>query len=407
MGQKSRYVLPAVVNPSTSTCYAVPVPDDPQHLAAFMGAIYGLSKPYEWQNDPAHTAIDVGAVWREIFDNLEVCMPVEFRQFDDCTLQASFDGGSTWSTIFQADACVAQGILDAIDSGTVSPGGQQAPGGNPTPGQCYSYNVKLDGNGRWKAPIPVVANDTITVTQAQGGWYDGDAFPIGFWNCPSGDQYQLGDCASGSGTTQPTDPEPTINHMRLIGNIASEAAPFFDMYNLTYTVTAATATDAEFYLQANDSTLGDNQGSITLKVEICRGLACDTYDWKVSTQGFVVLPIRPYGTWSGGVGWSAQTNHVGNYSIYLTKPIVNHSFIKSIRVKGVGDGDNLGFGLQVSADSDGASINTPTGPFDHTFDCNWIVEASEGFVVIIGDGTIGSGIKLEEIEFCYSGLSPF
>jgi hypothetical protein len=72
MGQKAKWVLPTVVNPGVQRCYQVKVPDDPQHIAAFFGAMYALTKPYNWEDDSAHTAIDVGAVWDDIYQQLAV-----------------------------------------------------------------------------------------------------------------------------------------------------------------------------------------------------------------------------------------------------------------------------------------------------------------------------------------------
>jgi len=59
-----------VVDPADSVCFQVPVPNDRQHIAAFLGAVYELAKPYKWANDDAHTAIQVGAVWLAIFEAL-------------------------------------------------------------------------------------------------------------------------------------------------------------------------------------------------------------------------------------------------------------------------------------------------------------------------------------------------
>ena len=110
----SRWVLPEVVDPLTTVCFQVPVPNDIHHIAAFKGAIFELAKAYSWQNDDAHTAKDVAAVWLNIFNNLEECtMQVQFRQIEDCFLQASFDGGDTWANIFDASACVTQAFSTA------------------------------------------------------------------------------------------------------------------------------------------------------------------------------------------------------------------------------------------------------------------------------------------------------
>lgn len=65
-----RWALPEVVDPENRLCYSVPVPDDRLHIAAFMGALFLLTKPYSWANDEDHTALDVAAVWKPIFDEV-------------------------------------------------------------------------------------------------------------------------------------------------------------------------------------------------------------------------------------------------------------------------------------------------------------------------------------------------
>lgn len=60
------YELPEVVNPPTIT-FCIEVPDDEIHLRAFWGALWALSRPYNWSDDEAHTALEVGAVWRDLW----------------------------------------------------------------------------------------------------------------------------------------------------------------------------------------------------------------------------------------------------------------------------------------------------------------------------------------------------
>lgn len=273
----SRWPLPLVVNPSDSICYCVPVPNDIYHIAAFKGAMFELTKAYSWGNDTAHTAIDAAAVWKVIFDNLTTCPTVQFQQPIPCLLQASFDGGVTWVTIYDGSDCVAQGINDAIDAGTISGGSQPPAGGTGTPGQCYKYKVTLNGNSQWHAPIPVSVGDVITVSNVQGAWYDGAAFPVGPWNCGNGDIFALGVC-SGSPSYDGADPCTPAPHMYLIGHIASEPTPYFGMYNGAHNMSSPGPDD--FFLQANDSVLADNQGSLTFDVEICINATCPpTADW--------------------------------------------------------------------------------------------------------------------------------
>lgn len=334
MGQKARYVLPEVVEPSTSVCYMVPVPNDPQHIAAFMGAIFGLSKPYEWQNDPAHTAIDVGAVWLNIFNNLEQCSGMTlYRQIDSCILEASNDGGSTWEVIFDASSCVREGIVDAIQDGTISGGGSQPPGGSGTSGQCYRYTVSIAGDSKWIAPIPVENGDSIQVISATGAWYNGAASPVGVWNCPDGKVYALGVCG-GTPTSLPDDPVPSIGTMRLIGFLDDASPQYFDMYEQTHIVDSV-AGPTQFFLQANDDPLSDNEGSITVVVEICKGQWCYDVDFSVSNGGWSTHPRAGEpgcnGSYVSGSGWSSagcqpggtfQRVSIGNNSLDLSGSVV-------------------------------------------------------------------------------------
>ena len=98
---RAKWVLPAIINPSDSVDFCVPVPNDRQHIAAFRGAMQTLGSAIFWQDDDAHTAKDVAAVWRYIANNLEHCMAcidIMFR-VSGGYIQESCDGGSTWSNV--------------------------------------------------------------------------------------------------------------------------------------------------------------------------------------------------------------------------------------------------------------------------------------------------------------------
>jgi len=305
----AKWVLPATVNPPTSTCIMVPVPDDPMHMAAFLGAIADLGSGYKWQDDPLHKAKDVAKVWQEIADNLSECTPmIQFRQSDDCTLQVSFDGGVIWNSIFNAYICARGAAQDQIQSdlndGTLGGGGQQPGQGGGIPGQCYDYSITLQGNNRWLAPISLEADDTIEVTLATGAWWDGDIGQA--WKCPSGVEFILGTCNDLSHNTDSGDPLPSLYHMRLIGNLPEDGTtPYFDMFNTLYTVPGGVTAGA-LYLQANDGALGDNEGSINCHVQICKNTTgvCFNFNFLTSDGGWHAYTNDPnYGVWTDGVGW--------------------------------------------------------------------------------------------------------
>jgi len=279
----ARYDLPAVVAPSTSICFQVPVPNDPMHIAAFKGQIMALSRAYSWGNDAAHTALDVAAVWKPIFDGLEPCemVAIRLKPTDFCTIQLSLDGGSTWSDVADLSACAHAAAVDEIDQarqrGDLSGGSQQPGQGAGTPGQCYDYDITLHGNDRWHAPISIGAGDTIEVSSESGAWWDGNS--LGPWYCPDGLIFVLGACG-GSPVTQSGDPIPTLAHMRIIANLPADATtPYFDMFDTLYVVPDGVS-QGELYLQPNDGDLSDNQGSINLHVQVCKKVWCHRWDFQ-------------------------------------------------------------------------------------------------------------------------------
>jgi hypothetical protein len=73
MGQRARWVLPETVDPGVYQCWSVKVPDDINHVAAFKGAVYELTRANNWENDELHTAKDVADVWKQQFLDMSVC----------------------------------------------------------------------------------------------------------------------------------------------------------------------------------------------------------------------------------------------------------------------------------------------------------------------------------------------
>jgi hypothetical protein len=282
VAKTARYVLPATIDPADSVCFQVQVPNDPQHIAAFKGQILDLTWSRLWQHDATNGADQTSRVWKRVFDNLTECdvINIRLKPTNFCMIQLTNDGGATWTDVADLSACANAAAVDyvqqRIDYGTLSGGGQQPGQGGGTPTQCYDYDITLTGSQRWNSPVAVETDDIITVTNAQGAWFDGDLLSLQ-WNCPDGTPYSLGTCV-GSTHLDAGDPLPTSPHMMLVGNIPGATVPYFDMYNTTYTVPASVPS-SELFLQANDGVLTDNQGSINLHVQICKGGWVHAFDF--------------------------------------------------------------------------------------------------------------------------------
>lgn len=236
-----------------------------------------------------------------------------------CGVQWSEDNGDNWETIDLSECInsIANGAIgQAIDDGLLQrAGGQPSPSAPPDTGACVTHHVKLSGNDVWLCPSPVSSWDTITVTNGSGGW--GDGIIVDAWACPDGTQYALGTCGSENDTVT-EDPLNTAPHMCLIGKVVST---YFDAFRDGYTVPPGVV-DQPFILQANDSLLSDNLGSIEFDVEVCSNNApagCYEFDFTADDGGFSVYHYPGLG-WGAGEyitdeGWQG-TFYVDSY--YLT-----------------------------------------------------------------------------------------
>jgi len=239
------------------------------------GALMQLTKWNNWQLDGTDSAARASSVWREILAPQDInseCDMVQFRQVDLCTLEASFDSGSTWQLIYDANACVINGanelIAGYLADGTLG-GSQPSPQGTLPIYFCKSFKVTLRGDGTWISPIPIKANYRITITNVQGITQDGAV--LGPWRCGSGALYLLGQC-SGSEVTNPADVAPALFHQRLIMRYNST---YFDAYNLVHNVSSALVGEHDLTFMINDSVFDDNAGDLRFDLEICNFGACE------------------------------------------------------------------------------------------------------------------------------------
>ncbi len=315
---RAKWVLPEVVDPPERVCYIVPVPNDRQHIANFLGAIANLAAATQWQDDAAHTAKDVALVWREIFDGLlqRSCAliggdDVQFRQ-NGCKLEFSIDCVH-WSTLYDPTNCIA--------AGTTQPPG----GGELEAGECREYVVTLQGNGQWLLPVPVQEGYSVTITDAAGGWNDGSGFEG--WYCPNGLPYILGACA-GVPLHDGGDPSPIAFHGELIALFGTSIAPASSgVINIPPGDPLEPLT-----FQMNDGSLADNAGSITFKVQVCAtavGTFSHTFDFTVSDGGWVLRDTGE-GIYVAATGWKQDDTTGLNERLVIQMTVPADTTITSV-----------------------------------------------------------------------------
>lgn len=266
---KAVWTLPQVVHPDETVCYTVRVPKERFYIAAFLGAMFNLVKPYNWANDIDHTAVEVGAVWGGIFDDLlrgdcsqPKCDCLGGGCGDECmSCCIRFKDG-----FFETLNCGVWEKVPGQPSGGLSGPSQPPPGGDIPDGECVEYDVILQANSKWQLPVGVQNGDTITVTSALGGWSDGTINP---WHCPDGNNYLLGICVPATAGFDGSDPVATAHHMELVALTDTQGYPAFN----TSIGIVGTTGQVPLTFQANDSTLEDNAGSISFHVKVCRAAA--------------------------------------------------------------------------------------------------------------------------------------
>jgi len=300
MTKKAVWTLPLNVHPAKSVDWCIPVPDDPYYRAAFWGALLNLASAYNWQDDPDHTAKEVALVWRDIIDGLERCL-------DEPTIKVIQE----WSEemCLRCNIRFHDGVLQVLDCGQwvdvdgqsdgLVPGGAVQPGSGSRPaiGQSTCYEVLLNANNQWQLPFAVNDGDTVTISNIDGAWSDGTAL----WTCPDGTPFVLGQCFGARGHAT-GDPDGTLYHMQLLAKVGSV---YYSGTDGAFTIPGGTGTQ-NLILQANDADLGDNRGSIRLKICVENGGTppienwCYTFNFTLSDYGWIGVADTE---WAAGEGW--------------------------------------------------------------------------------------------------------
>jgi len=175
--------------------------------------------------------------------------------------------------------------------------------------------------------------------------------------------------------------------MRLIALVD---ATYYDAYNQAILVpSGVSGVSVEF--QANDSSLGDNSGSIAFKVTVCnQAPASFTHDFDFGNgpllwAGVTAASVTP--TWDGTQWQSADfvSGGCGGSNLatqnQITRAMPATRYVRSIRVVGVTDTDNGSGNGSREIVIDGGSpislgINATAGAFDVTIPINQDVDTS-------------------------------
>lgn len=176
---------------------------------------------------------------------------------------------------------VENGVIQTLDCGVWKdvPGGnikeiaggtspQPEPDGVPAAGSCNEFDLVLTANSQVLLPMAISTGDTVEITTWNGAWSDGSGVsPYLFYFCADGQRVALGTCAGGE-YNDPSDPMPAALHMSIIagvGGVGTYIAPMGAAKSIPPGVT-----DEQLVFRANDLVPGDNVGSVSFHVKVCR-----------------------------------------------------------------------------------------------------------------------------------------
>lgn len=321
----AKWVLPDAVHPPDSICFKIPVPNNPYYLAAFRGALLNLASARQWGDDPSHTALEVAAVWKAIYDQV-VATACDNPPTTIDRLQVEFD---TMASIFDV-YCDDQGNCHAefrcslcdpyIELATKADLISNPPGTNiqPKPGGGTSnYCNKVSAVDGIVIPIPVSTGDLLEVVSAMGNWGDGGLTSY----CIDGNIFYI-DCTSAGAAPLAGDFVTGAPHMSMIVRFSTG---YYALYPGASLVIPAGVTAEQPFVLANKATLNSGSGAIDTCFKVTNNSVAHwshTFDFTVSPGGWLgqaisdpAIPI-----WTPGVGWVGQQG--------ISSPLDNFNAIK-------------------------------------------------------------------------------
>ena len=124
------YLIPDVIDPETSVCVMVHVPNDENHIRAFWGALDTLGKHWNWDPGVPATTSPVSIVWQQVIrtahENMGDCeVHAHTLRQTGCTIELLIDGEVVASVKLDPEKC---NVLNQGGDGTkiVAPGVTEA-----------------------------------------------------------------------------------------------------------------------------------------------------------------------------------------------------------------------------------------------------------------------------------------
>ncbi len=400
-------------------CVQLKIPNEPAHIAAFLGVLYDLTLWNSWQRDTAHRAIVAAQLWKRIWIDL-VNTPLGCPQTDfGVSIEASM---ADQIRINPDDMCIIQmWCIDhwenwydprsCIASGAVQPG----PGGPITSGDCKSQALSVHANSQLIIPFALKEGNVVTASNLAGGVWDGDV--LHSWQCPDGSVYALGACGA-TGPANASGPMPTLPYGRLLLLVNGV---YYDLAGGPVVLPVGMP-DSDGYLQINDTVLGDNQGSFSLTLSVCNE-SVPTYDrlvdFTTATNGFVNYPadegpgcnptLTPY---APGVGWSLyDCAGIGASFIEIINSPFAATTIEDIKLTFTTDDTSLtASDAEVFLELSGGEtlVGTLATPWSSTNDLHisgsWV---ATGIRIRIGVASLTANVIATSLELQGPGIAPF
>lgn len=135
---KRGYLIPETIQPETNISVCVPIPNDPNHIRAFLGQVDMLGYWWTWEREQTKSGTLAASVWRTVaeiirsrIDNQEDCGMVQSCCVDTTVvlhrvnpetgkLEISTDGGTIWTTDPRDIGSTAIQLPPAVTSGAAT-----------------------------------------------------------------------------------------------------------------------------------------------------------------------------------------------------------------------------------------------------------------------------------------------